>query len=247
MTIIHKIIKYNYSICLRQKPQIIFSQISINLIINKFRLFSTSQISNFKKSSNHKPRDEEIKSHYVSYVDLEGQIKGTFPLKKILSEIDRTKYWLVQVSPVQDTSFPSKSSSQQLSKGQQQKELPICRLISKQELYEKQKKQKKTTILKKELLLTWKVSPNDLTHKLSRAKEWLEKGYQLQIVISNRGGKKNQANQDKSLFDRIVKELTEFTKDIKEPIWTNGSVVVEMQGKINIHKDSPADAESTEI
>jgi len=215
---------------------------------NDFRFLSTSRISNFKFSScnqisNRKPRDEEIQSRYIKYVNLEGQLQGTYPLKKILSEIDRTKYWLVQVSPDDTTPSSSKNPSQQFSKGQGEKEPPVCKLISKQETYEKQKKQKKsTTILKKELSLTWKVSPNDLTHKLSRAKEWLEKGYQLQVVISNRGVKKNRSNQDKGLLDVIVKELNEFTKDIKEPIWTDGGVMIEMQGKINDHKDSPTPA-----
>ncbi|PKC15829.1 hypothetical protein RhiirA5_237158, partial [Rhizophagus irregularis] len=134
-----------------------------------------------------KPRDEEIKSQYIKYVNLEGQLQGTYPLKKILSSFDRKKYWLLS----------------QERRHQEQKEIPICKLVSKQELYKKSKQKQQTTphILKKELKLTWKVSPNDLTHKLSRSKEWLEKGYQLQVVISDKTKKDryNQANKDKTI------------------------------------------------
>jgi translation initiation factor IF-3 len=248
---IQKIFKCIYPIYFKQPKKIFFNQNSIK----NFRLLSSSKISNFnftlslynnkspnqqgQQQQNRKPRDEEIKSQYIKYVNLEGQLQGKYPLQKILSSFDRKKYWLVQVSPV-NAALSSKNSSQQKEK----EEIPICKLVSKQELYKQSKQKQQTTphILKKELKLTWKVSPNDLAHKLSRSKEWLEKGYQLRVVISNKT--KKEDNKDKTILDKIFKELSEFAKDIKEPKWVDGSVTIEIQGKINIHKDFPTDIDS---
>jgi translation initiation factor IF-3 len=252
---LHKTIKYIYPFK-QQKKIFLIDQNSLNSITSQHRFLSSSQNFNFNFSlsslsyqKNRKPRDEEIKSQYIRYVDLEGQLQGTYPLKKILSSFDRTKYWLVQVSPV-DIISSSKNSSQQLSKEQlrptreqfgQHQEPPVCKLVPKQDL-QKLKKQKKSTtqMLKKELKLTWKVSPNDLTHKLLRAKEWLEKGYQLQVVISDKV-KRGQSDQDKSVLDRIIKELSQFTNEIKVPKWIGSGVIIEMQGKINTHNDDGTD------
>ncbi|GBC18359.2 hypothetical protein GLOIN_2v1526574 [Rhizophagus irregularis DAOM 181602=DAOM 197198] len=130
---------------------------------------------------NRKPRDEEIKSQYIKYVNLEGQLQGTYPLKKILSSFDRKKYWLVQVSP-DNAALSSKNPLQQLSqerRHQEQKEIPICKLI------------------------------------------------------------KRMVGERISTSDKILNELSEFAKDIKEPKWIDGSVTVQIQGKINVHKDFP--------
>ncbi|GBC07932.1 hypothetical protein RclHR1_00780012 [Rhizophagus clarus] len=239
------LINYIYPIYFKQPKKIFFNQYSKE----NFRLLSSTKSSNFnftsssynnksldQKQQNRKPRDEEIKSQYIKYVNLEGQLEGTYPLKKILSSFDRNKYWLVQVSATSS----SKNSLQQLPKERHREEIPLCKLVSKQELYKQSKQKQRTTphILKKELKLTWKVSPNDLAHKLSRSKEWLEKGYQLRVVISDKT-KKDRYNQDnkKTILDNIFKELSEFAKEIKEPKWIDGSVTIEFQGKINVHKD----------
>lgn len=256
-----KIINCIYPIYFKQRKKIFFNQNSIT----NFRLLSSTKTSNFnftlspfnnnkssnpqRQQQNRKPRDEEIKSKYIKYVNLEGQLQGTYPLKKILSSFDRKKYFLVQVSPV-NAAFSSKNPFQQPSQErhhQEQEEIPICKLVSKQELYKQSKQKQQTTphILKKELKLTWKVSPNDLSHKLSRSIEWLEKGYQLRVVISDKTKKDryNQDNKDKTILDRILNELSKFAKDIKEPKWIDDSVTVEIQGKINVHKDFPTDVD----
>ncbi|RIA94050.1 hypothetical protein C1645_735075 [Glomus cerebriforme] len=220
---IHKIVPIYFK---QQKKIIFFNQNSLN----NFRLLSSK--SSNQQQKNRKPHDEEIKSQYIRYVNLEGQLQGTYPLKKILSTFDRKKYLLIQVSPV-NTASSTKDSQHYKRHHEQQQEAPICKLVSKEEIYKQNKQKKSTTLhmLKKELKLTWKVSPNDLTHKLSRSKEWLEKGYQLRVVISNKDKKSRLNKEDKNILDRIIKELSGFAKEVKEPKWTGDSVTLEIQAE----------------
>ncbi|CAG8774625.1 155_t:CDS:2, partial [Racocetra persica] len=86
-------------------------------------------------------------------------------------------------------------------------------------------------IFTKELQMTWKVDDHDLMHKVSRAKSWLAKGYQVDIIISNRGVQKKKRTLDRTIMDKILNELKDYSKEIQEPKWTGGSVILQMTGK----------------
>ncbi|CAG8732330.1 2571_t:CDS:1, partial [Dentiscutata heterogama] len=149
---------------------------------------------------------------YVKFVNQEGKLEGIISVKKLLATIDREKYWLVEVESNENP--------------------PICKLIEKKLAYEKRKKQiQNTPIVTKELQMTWKVDDHDLMHKISRAKSWLAKGYQVEIVISNRGVQKKKRTLDRTIMDKILNELKEYSKEIREPKWTGGSVILQMTGK----------------
>ncbi|CAG8776113.1 22348_t:CDS:2 [Dentiscutata erythropus] len=149
---------------------------------------------------------------YVKFVNQEGKLEGIISVKKLLATIDREKYWLVEIESNENP--------------------PICKLIEKKLAYEKSKKQiQNTPIVTKELQMTWKVDDHDLMHKISRAKSWLVKGYQVEIVISNRGVQKKKRALDRTIMDKILNELKEYSKEIREPKWTGGSVILQMTGK----------------
>ncbi|CAG8797205.1 24722_t:CDS:1, partial [Cetraspora pellucida] len=140
-----------------------------------------------------------------------GKLEGIISVKKLLSTIDQEKYWLVEVESNENP--------------------PICKLIEKKLAYEKRKKQIQNTIVTKELQMTWKVEDHDLIHKISRAKSWLTKGYKVDIIISNRGVQKKKRILDRTIMDKILNELKDYSKEIQEPKWTGGSVILQITGK----------------
>ncbi|CAG8520386.1 2141_t:CDS:1 [Ambispora leptoticha] len=163
-------------------------------------------------------RDEEIDSPFVSFVNAEGKMEGILDTKELLSTIDRGKYWLVEVSPNANP--------------------PVCKLVDKKETFAKQKtlKQKAKVLLHsghlKEVRLSWSVSDNDFSRKISKAKEFLQKGYNLRIIVKTRKGGNRPSPQDEiSMHKRIVDELTEYAKEVKKPDFGKGTLTIDITGK----------------
>ncbi|RIB09253.1 translation initiation factor IF-3, C-terminal domain-containing protein [Gigaspora rosea] len=196
----------------------IFHKISsltkISKFQRKFHFSSFVGISSLRKIESANNYDHA----YVKYVNQEGKLEGIISVKKLLTTIDREKYWLVEVESNENP--------------------PVCKLIEKKFAYEKRKKQiQNTPIVIKELQMTWKVEDHDLMHKISRAKSWLIKGYQVEIVISNRGVQKKKRILDRTIMDKILNELKDYSKEIHEPKWTGGAVILKMTGKgVDIEK-----------
>lgn len=146
-------------------------------------------------------RDESIlhTSEYVRLVDpVTGSLAGPFNTKQILTKLDRTKFFLQQVAPAQpsqltvhyDPSSPTPIDPAVLV------QYPICKLIDKKEEFDRLRHSKRkpsdsttsTTSSSKEVQLTWSVSPNDLAHKLGKAKKELLKGARINVVVTTKAG-----------------------------------------------------------
>ncbi|CAH1758175.1 19910_t:CDS:2 [Entrophospora sp. SA101] len=161
--------------------------------------------------------DEEISSDSVNYVNEQGILVGIKSLRSILSSLDRSQYCIVEVNK---SAIP-----------------PVCKLIKKKEFYEAQRRSSKVKSksshlpqnIHKELKLGWRISENDLSHKINKAIEFLSKGYNLNIIISNN---KNTHKEvvDKSVMDKILINLKDYIKSSKPPEWNGGCVVLKMQG-----------------
>ncbi|GAC99746.1 hypothetical protein PHSY_007349 [Pseudozyma hubeiensis SY62] len=130
---------------------------------------------------------------------------------RILSKLDRTKFFLQQVAPAQPsrTTVPYDPSSPPAHPVDPSLlvQYAICKLIDKKEEFDrlrnlKRKSQETSSSTSsatsssggsssKEVQLTWSVSPNDLSHKLGKAKKELLKGARINVVISTKpGGRK---------------------------------------------------------
>ncbi|CAG8835026.1 19060_t:CDS:2, partial [Gigaspora margarita] len=70
----------------------------------------------------------------------------------------------------------------------------------------------------KELQMTWKVDDLDVMHKISRAKSWLAKGYQRST--------EKERIMDRSIMNKILNELKDYSKEIHEPKWIGESVIL---------------------
>ncbi|KAK9717256.1 hypothetical protein K7432_006344 [Basidiobolus ranarum] len=148
-------------------------------------------------------RDEEIDSNFIQFIDETGKMQGVVTKEQALHGIDREMYFLVEVDP---TTKP-----------------PICRIVSKKQLYEKKKEAKsknKTApeAVLKEVQIGASVSIHDLEHKLKKSGEILEKGNRLQVVISNKGSLRNDRDHKSELITQIISSLEEHGALVKGPV-----------------------------
>ena len=115
----------------------------------------------------------------------------------------------------------------------------VCKIISKKEAFEKarhkqnmQKERKKTNVVdEKEIQLTWGVSANDLSHKLKKARQIVEKGDRLTLGIVT--PKKTQAphRADREMFVQTCKEMLGETENWKPEEWKGSSTTVHLQAR----------------
>ncbi|SJX64312.1 uncharacterized protein SRS1_14960 [Sporisorium reilianum f. sp. reilianum] len=150
------------------------------------------------------PRDEAIIriSEYVRLVDPKtGSLAGPFNTRQILAKLDRTKFYLQQAVPAQpsratvayDPASPPASVDPAVLV-----QFAICRLVDKKEEFDRARNLKRkpdsapaASSSSKEVQLTWSVTPNDLAHKLGKAKKEMLRGARINVVVTTKpGGRK---------------------------------------------------------
>jgi len=186
---------------------------------------------------NLKLRDDDIRAPLVRLVDpASGQLQGPFQPRDILAKIDRKAYALLQV-----TETPAEAHSRA---EWHMDELPICRLISKRQAYQKEREKKKappSAAPPKVLQLSWNVTANDLTHKIARARKDLERGARLRTVIVSKKGTprvlpgSQEDERRTALVDTLLRDLcaphadsdVAIARVAQGPTWKNGRSLVE--------------------
>jgi len=186
-------------------------------------------------------RDEGIRAPLIRLVDpTTNQLAGPYKPADILSKIDRREYVLQQVAAgAANTDQGSWTLDQ----------LPVCKLISKREEYQRQREGKRRAQANadskpappKDLQLTWSVSEHDLTHKLAKARKELERGHKVRVVvISKKGTRRALPGSDEEarridLIKQLEHELckpAEGEKDtarvVRGPEWRNQMSMVEV-------------------
>ncbi|RDW88631.1 hypothetical protein BP6252_00663 [Coleophoma cylindrospora] len=136
------------------------------------------------------PRNEEIKAWSVSLRNAEGKLDPPRSTADILKSIDRSSYSLVTIvagSP----GVP-----------------PICKVVSMKDEYKaakaKQKQAKNPGATTKEVELNWAIDENDLGHRMDRVKEFLGKGYKVEVLLAKkRKGKAATLAQALGVVQRI--------------------------------------------
>ncbi|KAG0246866.1 hypothetical protein BGX31_006930 [Mortierella sp. GBA43] len=153
-------------------------------------------------------RDEEIDSQWVQYISLEGNM-GVKRLSSVLQSIDRSQYFLIEVNSRVDP--------------------PICKLVSKKELYQQAKALKQAKKANeqssKELQLNWGTDPHDLEHKLAKFKAMLEKGHRLEIQINGKRGRNTTPEEREAVLEKVKAEFEPIAKYVKQPEWVKPTTV----------------------
>jgi translation initiation factor IF-3 len=118
-------------------------------------------------------KNRDIKHKEIQLITAEGVNKGVTLLEETLKSLDTKEFDLIQVS--RPGLIP-----------------PICKIVSRKETIAKQKQKKPKPTVLKELEMNSNIGSGDLDTKLSRLRQFLEKGYQVKITIMNRGERSPQ-------------------------------------------------------
>jgi translation initiation factor IF-3 len=171
------------------------------------------------------PRDEEIKYEFITLVGPDGKLKegGPFRVSEVLKTMDRSAYFLVLVNPTTDP--------------------PVCRLFSKKELFDQQRRQKEikkalaAARVVKHIALNDTTQQHDIEHRMRKAKEILSKGQQVNLTITTRqmpstkAGKAEAAQRRHNMLKSILPELLDYGTVSQKPVDENGTLQVTIQGR----------------
>ncbi|KAG2214352.1 hypothetical protein INT47_000908 [Mucor saturninus] len=169
-----------------------------------------------QKPGSRSRRDEEISSRFVTFVDEQGQVHNRVRVSDVLNEFDRSKYFLVEVDPLAKP--------------------PVCRLLDKKALFEKEKqsKKKKQTApesVLKEIVFGWNVSDHDMEHKLNKAIQFLDKGNKVKLDIVYKRGQKRVDKETQQQVIATVSSLMEDYKIAKPPAFNGNNCSMQFERK----------------
>ena len=146
-------------------------------------------------------RDEKIRSHRVIIVKESGELGDEVLLRDALEarkvdERGRPVQYLRQVRPP-DAQIP----------------YPVCKYYDKQIERDREAARKKATkaskIESKQLEINWTVGDNDLSHRMGRLKEFLDKGARVDVIIgsSRKKGWMKKRTDDTNVAGRLVDRI----------------------------------------
>jgi translation initiation factor IF-3 len=175
---------------------------------------SASFVSNNEATSTSDPfpdltRDRAILARYVRITLPEGGSSPPEPLQSALSRVRQGTEHLVQISKVDDDG------------------VAICRIMTVADLL-KQKKEKERVqkehkkslkqSVPKQLELNWGIGSNDLEHKLTQLKDFIENGKKVEVVLASKK-RQRQATPEEGVevLRKVRAKLAEAGgKEIKE-------------------------------
>lgn len=149
------------------------------------------------------PNDDEIPYSMVRMVSDDNKLSAPQYTSAVLRSIDRKTESLVMVA------LPSPPNPES-----DEPSYPICKILSKQALREAQKARNKMkeapSATLKTIELNWAIDPNDLRHRLERVKEFLSKGWRVDVIMAGkRKGRKATAEEAEALVKKVREALQE--------------------------------------
>jgi translation initiation factor IF-3 len=146
--------------------------------------------------------DHDIPYQWVRIRDAEGKLSAPQRTESVLITLP-AKHSLVMLAhpPPQDPN----SATVQISAA-------ICRIvdytsIKTTEKAEKQQQQQVAAQQTKQLEFSWSIAPNDLTHKIKRLQEFLEKGMRVEVLLARKKGGRVAAPDEAAALVERVREI----------------------------------------
>lgn len=166
--------------------------------------------------------DEAIRSPMVQLVDAAGDLEEPEKLSIVLNTFDRSKFFLVQVSP-----------------GEQGKP-PICKILNKLEYKAREKAKEKAAKAAKKMLkemeFNWAIDAHDLQHRLRQLAGFVEKGRRVEIILTR---KKNKRAPTVEEIKQVMQGVLDTVRE------AGGTQIKAMEGepgkqvKITVQKENP--------
>lgn len=144
------------------------------------------------------PRNSQITAKWISVVDEFGKMKGTFLTEDVLSDFDFDTKSLVTVV------------EGNLADGRP----PLCKVMDRSTLRKNEfaavKKKKKKAPPVKVIEISWSVEKHDMETKLRRIKEFLMKGYKIDVLLKmKRKGRDVTTEEGEKLINDIFDAVKE--------------------------------------
>jgi translation initiation factor IF-3 len=149
-------------------------------------------------------RDEEITAPFIEVIEVNGEKRpgGPWPIRDVLGTLDREQYFLEEVN--------------------WSMEVPICRIYSKREQYERRRQLKErkralaSTRVSKQVIVSDNVQPHDMQHKLKKARQMLIKGYRVILSVETRPGTNKVSSPHKEQAKKRTAVLTEMMHKLRD-------------------------------
>lgn len=161
--------------------------------------------------------NEEIKSKIVYLIDAETNnlLPETYTRFDLLNKLNRDTHRLVQFS-------------------EERHGLPVCKIVSKKEEYERgrqrkqqakeRKKQGMTAKSLKTLELNWAMDQHDLAHRLNKMTEFLSEGRKVEIILaSKKKGRKASPEECEDVLYKI-RQTADAVNGAKEEMQMEGKL-----------------------
>ncbi len=155
---------------------------------------------------------------------------------RVLNSIDRQNEMLVMVAqPNRDADSDSTQA------------YPVCKILSKKAVREaeksrqKKKKNELPVATVKTIELNWAIDPHDLGHRLQRVKDFLNKGWRVDVVMAGKKRSRRATPEEMKVLVARVREVMKEVEGAKE--WRGmegalgGVATVFLEGKVS-EKDS---------
>ena len=184
------------------------------------------------KRLNRPPRDEEIRAYRVVLAE-DGKLSQPVSLLDVLDsrekdERGRPTQFLQEVGP---------------ANRDEGRLYPICKMFDRRHVREMEMAKEKAKEVKKQekhLEINWTIDDNDLGHRLGKLKEFLEKGFKIEIMfgVKRKGWRKRrQASEEdmKRLVDKIkgTVEAVEGARELKPMSGKlGGQAILSFEGKV---------------
>lgn len=182
------------------------------------------------------PHDEQLINQnfpYVHIVDEAGKLSPPQRVADILTSINR------RTQSLQTLALPPPKLRSRWEQPPEPiagdrggaPEIPVCRIVDKKAAREavkvRSKKQSNPAMTLKTLELNWAIDPHDLEHRLKRMRDFLEKGYRVDVVLVGKRKKRKASPEEAAQTLDKIREAIKMVDGAKE--WKG------MEGKVGAH------------
>ncbi|GLI73918.1 hypothetical protein PoHVEF18_002150 [Penicillium ochrochloron] len=153
-------------------------------------------------------KDEAIGTRLVQLVDEEQNLMPPRRLVEVLDSFDRSKFFLLQVSPA-EADRP-----------------PVCKILNKMEAKQHEKAKMKNAkvgkVQTKQIELNWAIDAHDLAHRLKQLTNFLEKGRKVEVIMKRKKAKRSPTVEE---IKQVIQSVLDTTRE------AGGTQVKAMEGE----------------
>ncbi|KAF3398569.1 hypothetical protein F1880_005927 [Penicillium rolfsii] len=153
-------------------------------------------------------KDEAIGTRLVQLVDEQQNLMPPRRLVEVLDSFDRSKFFLLQVSPA-EADRP-----------------PVCKILNKMEAKQHEKAKMKSAkvgkVQTKQIELNWAIDAHDLSHRLKQLTNFLEKGRKVEVIMKRKKAKRSPTVDE---IKQVIQSVLDTTRE------AGGTQVKAMEGE----------------